>query len=109
MPGDIPCTGILADSKIQGDYEDETGNSILECFQKLSYNQVQMVLVARHGPFTWGETPEKAIYNSVMIEQLAKMALLTTLVDHSIQPMKTTYINKHFDRKHGSSATYGQK
>ena len=109
VPGGIPCTGILADEKIAADYEEETGNIILECFRRFSYKEVQMVLVARHGPFTWSETPEKAVYNSVVLEQLAKMALLTTLADQSVQPLKETLVQKHFYRKHGSDATYGQK
>ena len=109
VPGDIPCTDILADEKIEADYEEETGNIILESFRQLSYKEVQMVLVARHGPFTWGETPEKAVYNSVVLEQLAKMALLTTFADQSVQPLKETLVQKHFYRKHGSGATYGQE
>ncbi len=108
-PGNIPCTAVLSDEQIERDYEEETGHQIIELFRELSYKDVEMVLVACHGPFTWGSTPEKAIYNSVVLEELAKIALLTTHIDPSVQPLKKTMLMKHYRRKHGDRTTYGQR
>lgn len=105
---EIPCTKIMSDEMIKADYEQETGNQIVKAFKNLSYKEVEMVLVASHGPFTWGETPEKAIYNSVMLEKLARMSLLTLLIDPNIPEIKQTLIDKHYQRKHGRNAYYGQ-
>jgi L-ribulose-5-phosphate 4-epimerase len=104
----IPCTNIMPDDKIRGDYEEETGNLICEAFKNLSYKEVEMVLVACHGPFTWGVSVEKAVYNSVVAEELAKMALLTVAIDATALPLKQTLIDKHYERKHGKNAYYGQ-
>ncbi len=109
LPTEIPCTGIMPDKMIKGDYEKETGNLIIEVFKKLSYEKVQMVLVAGHAPFTWGETPEKAVYNSVMLEELAKMAMFTLQINPGVPALKQTLIDKHYQRKHGKNAYYGQK
>jgi L-ribulose-5-phosphate 4-epimerase len=68
-----------------------------------------MVIVASHGPFTWGDSPEKAVYHSVILEYLAKMALNTIAINPDIPPVKDTLINKHFQRKHGKNAYYGQE
>lgn len=105
---DIPCTEFMSDEKIQGDYEQETGNQIIQAFQDISYKEVQMVLVAGHGPFTWGETPEKAVFNAVVLEALAEMALLTEQINPQISRLKETLIQKHYQRKHGPNAYYGQ-
>ena len=107
--GDIPCTGLISDEQILGDYEEETGNRIIERYKDLSYKDVPMVLVAAHGPFTWGENPEKAVYNSVILEELAKMALYTVAVNPDAAGIKKPLIDKHFLRKHGKDAYYGQK
>ena len=109
IPGEIPCTGVMTDRQIQGDYEEETGNCILDCFRELSYENIEMVLVACHGPFTWGKTPEKAVYNSVVLEELAKIALYTVLLNPSVQPIKKSLLDRHFYRKHGDNAYYGQR
>jgi L-ribulose-5-phosphate 4-epimerase len=109
VPGEIPCTRVISDSCICGDYEEETGNLILDRFASLSYEDVEMALVACHGPFTWGKTPEKAVYNSVVLEELAKIALFTTLLNPDIGYLKETLLQKHFYRKHGKDAYYGQK
>lgn len=106
---DIPCTEFMEDEKITGDYEIETGNQILETFQKLSYEEIEMVLVAGHGPFTWGKTAEKAVHNSVILEELAKMAYITIQINPHIKTLKETLIKKHYERKHGPNAYYGQK
>lgn len=105
---DVPCTAPMSDDMIQGDYETETGRQIVEAFAGLSHKEVEMVLVACHGPFTWGETPQKALYNSAVLEELAKMALLTLRVDWQTPPLKSALIEKHYQRKHGSNAYYGQ-
>ena len=105
---DIPCTPVMNDKEIKGDYEEETGNLICRTFKTLSYIEVEMALVACHGPFTWGKTPEKAVYNAVVAEELAKMALWTIAVDPKTTRLKKTLINKHYQRKHGGNAYYGQ-
>ena len=108
IAGPIPCTEIMSDEQIQRDYEEETGNQILECFDELSYEETEMVLVAAHGPFSWGKTLEKAVNNSVVLEELAKIALYTTMINQSAQQIKDTLLAKHYYRKHGKDATYGQ-
>lgn len=105
---DIPCTEIMSDDMIKGDYEEETGNQIIQSFRNLSYKEIEMVLVACHGPFTWGRTPEKAVHNSVILEKLAKIAFLTLQINPSIPRLKEALINKHYQRKHGRDAYYGQ-
>lgn len=105
---DIPCTDFMSDAMIQGDYEEQTGLQIVKTFEKLSYEQVQMVLVAGHGPFTWGETPEKAVFNAVVLEALAHMAYLTEQINPQVTRLKESLIQKHYMRKHGPNAYYGQ-
>ena len=106
--GEIPCTAIMSDEAIKGDYETETGNLIIETFNSYSYKHTPMVLVASHGPFTWGTTPEQAVYHSVILEYLAKMALNTLSINPDISPVKKSLIDKHFNRKHGENSYYGQ-
>ena len=106
---DIPCTEFMSDEMIKGDYEIETGNQIVKKFENLSYEDIEMVLVAGHGPFTWGNTLEKAVYNSVILEELAKMAYLTRQINPKAIPLKESLIRKHYERKHGPDAYYGQK
>jgi L-ribulose-5-phosphate 4-epimerase len=105
----VPCTEFMTREMIQGDYELETGNQIINRFKDLSYKEVEMVLVAGHGPFTWGKTPEKAVYNSVVLEELAKMALFTYQINPAIKELDDVLIQKHYQRKHGPNAYYGQK
>ena len=106
----VPVTDVMTDAMIQGDYELETGNQILDIFKEhnLSPEEVEMVLVACHGPFTWGKTAAKAVYNATVLEELAKMALLTLQINPSVSPIKQTLIDKHYFRKHGKDAYYGQ-
>ncbi len=106
---DIPCTEVMSDDAIKGNYELETGNQILDVFKDSDYKEIEMVLVAGHGPFTWGKTPEKAVYNSAVLEELAKMACLTMQINPGIQPIKQTLRDKHYQRKHGDNSYYGQK
>ncbi|MBN2545054.1 MAG: L-ribulose-5-phosphate 4-epimerase [Spirochaetes bacterium] len=107
---EVPCTEVMSNEMIKGDYEEETGNQIIETFkkQKLTYKEIEMVLVACHGPFTWGSTPEKAVYNSIVLEELAKMALYTFLINPEIKEIKKELIDKHYFRKHGKNSYYGQ-
>lgn len=109
LASEIPCTPVMDDGKIKGDYEIETGNQILEVFQHISHKAVEMVLVACHGPFTWGKTPEKAIYNSAVLEEIARMALLTERLNPGTRQLKQSLIDKHYQRKNGAAAYYGQR
>jgi L-ribulose-5-phosphate 4-epimerase len=105
---DVPCTAIMSDEAVAGDYEIETGNQILECFKDRDPTHTPMVLVAGHGPFTWGKTPEKAVYNAAVLEELAKMAFVTRSLDPSAVRLPNALVSKHFQRKHGKNAYYGQ-
>lgn len=106
----IPVTQVMSDAMIQGDYEHETGNQILNVFreQNLSASEVEMVLVACHGPFAWGKNPAKAVYNATVLEELAKMAYLTLTINPDTPRIKQSLIDKHYFRKHGKDAYYGQ-
>jgi L-ribulose-5-phosphate 4-epimerase len=106
---DVPCTNIMSDEAVERDYEVETGNQILECFKGREPLHTPMVLVAGHGAFTWGETPEKAIYNAAVLEELARMAFVTRALDPASARLPERLIRKHFERKHGKNAYYGQK
>ena len=108
LPTDVPCTMAMSDERIKGNYEEETGNLIVEAFRDLSYQAVPMVLVAGHGPFTWGETAEAAVFHSVVLEELAKIALFTLQVKPDAVRLNQALIDRHFLRKHGDGATYGQ-
>jgi L-ribulose-5-phosphate 4-epimerase len=106
----VPVTEVMSDAMIQGDYEHETGNQILNVFreQNLSASEVEMVLVACHGPFAWGKNPAKAVYNATVLEELAKMAYLTLTINPDTPRIKQSLIDKHYFRKHGKDAYYGQ-
>jgi L-ribulose-5-phosphate 4-epimerase len=101
----------MEDSMIQGNYELETGNQILHCMKskKLDYSEVEMILVGNHGPFTWGKTPKKAVYNSAVLEELARMAFLTEQTNNKASRLKDALIRKHYERKHGPDSYYGQQ
>jgi L-ribulose-5-phosphate 4-epimerase len=107
---DIPCTEMMANEKINGDYEKETGFQIIDAFkaQNLNPDEVEMVLVAGHGPFTWGINAAKAVYNSKVLEELCKMALLTEKIFSGVEKLKSSLIEKHYNRKHGGNSYYGQ-
>ena len=110
LTSDIPCAPPMRDELIAGDYEHMTGIQILECFERkgLTYQEVEMILIGNHGPFTWGKTPEKAVYNSKVLEELAKMAYLTLQINPNAPRLKDALIKKHYERKHGKNAYYGQ-
>lgn len=107
---DIPCTPPMSDEMIKGDYELETGFQIINCFKErnLSYEEVEMILVGSHAPFTWGKTGDKAVHNAAVLEQVAKMAWLTEQINPTAPRLKNALIKKHFERKHGSDSYYGQ-
>jgi L-ribulose-5-phosphate 4-epimerase len=109
LPTEVPCTDLISDEMIKGDYEKETGKQIVDAFAARSYKETPMVLVAGHGPFTWGDSPEKALYHSQMLEELAKMAALTLQINPSTPRLKKTLVDKHFKRKHGPDSYYGQE
>jgi L-ribulose-5-phosphate 4-epimerase len=101
---DVPCTAVMSDEAVERDYEIETGNQILKCFERRNPLQTPMVLVAGHGAFTWGESPEKALYNAAVLEELARMAFVTRSLDPDAARLPETLVRKHFERKHGKRA-----
>ena len=107
---DIPCAPVLTDEMIQGDYEYETGNQIFEVFERkgLSHREMEMVLLQNHGPFTWGKTAEKSVYNAAVLEEVAHIAYLTLQINPETPRLKDTLRMKHYERKHGKNAYYGQ-
>ncbi|RNL53382.1 L-ribulose-5-phosphate 4-epimerase [Pedobacter jejuensis] len=107
---DIPCAPPMDDEMIKGNYEYETGFQIMNHFEGLglSYEEVEMILVGNHAPFTWGKTAEKAVYNSAVLEAVAKMAILTEQINATAPRLKDSLIKKHYERKHGDGAYYGQ-
>lgn len=107
---DIPCAPPMEDHLIAGNYEHNTGIQILDSFRdrNLDYTEVPMVLIGNHGPFTWGDTAAKAVYNSKVLEALAEMAYLTRQINPAAPRMKAALIQKHYERKHGKDAYYGQ-
>lgn len=107
--GEIPCTRPMTDAEIKGEYELETGNVIIETFKDKNPNYIPGVVVYGHGPFTWGKSPEDAVHNSVVLEEVAKMAHNTMVLNPAAKPISLTLLDKHFLRKHGANAYYGQK
>ena len=107
---DIPCAPPMNDEMIKGNYEYETGFQIINELKErgLTYEEMEMILVGNHAPFTWGKTAEKAVYNSAVLESIAKMALLTEQVNANAPRLKEALIKKHFERKHGPDSYYGQ-
>ena len=107
---DIPCAPPMADELIEGNYEHNTGIQILDCFKErnLDYNEVEMVLIGNHGPFAWGKNAAKAVYNTKVLETVAQMAYLTLQINPQAPRLKDSLIKKHYERKHGKNAYYGQ-
>jgi len=110
LTSDIPCAPPMSDELIKGNYEHNTGIQIINCFteRKLSYKEVEMVLLGNHGPFTWGATAAQAVYNSKVLEVVAEMAYITLQINPQAPRLKDALIKKHYDRKHGKDAYYGQ-
>ena len=107
--GAVPCTRELTPAEVADDYELNTGRVIEERFHDLDAEAFPGVLVAGHGPFAWGPTPRKAVENAVALEQIAAMALDTLLLDPAAEPAPSYVLDKHYFRKHGPGAYYGQK
>jgi L-ribulose-5-phosphate 4-epimerase len=106
--GEIPCTRKMTPEEISGKYEEETGNVVVEAFMKRNPMDIPAVLVNMHGPFTWGKDAMDAVHNSVVLEEVAKIAFHTMQLTPEIGPMDQALLNKHFLRKHGANAYYGQ-
>ena len=107
--GEIPCTRCMTPAEIAGEYEKETGNVIVETFQGKDAAQIPAVLVHSHGPFTWGKDAAQAVYHAVVLEEVAKMAVYTRQIKPDAAPAPQNIQDKHFLRKHGPNAYYGQK
>ena len=106
--GEVPCTRTVSDKEIQGEYELETGNVIVETFKGKDPEYVPGVLVKSHGPFTWGRNPEDAVHNSVVLEEIARMSHASLLLQPGLGPVPQALLDRHFLRKHGKNAYYGQ-
>ncbi|REE55328.1 L-ribulose 5-phosphate 4-epimerase [Paenibacillus taihuensis] len=106
--GEIPVTRQMTREEIENGYELETGNVIVETFKDRDPSQVPSVLVNSHAPFNWGKDPHEAVHNAVVLEEVAKMALHTYALNPGIGSMDQALLDKHFLRKHGASAYYGQ-
>ena len=107
---DIPCAAPMNDEMIQGNYEYQTGFQIINALKEknMSYEEMEMILVGNHAPFTWGKSAAKAVYNSAVLEEVAKMAYLTESIKADALRLKDALIKKHFERKHGPDSYYGQ-
>lgn len=105
---DIPCTADMTEAEVKGDYELETGNVIVNRFEGLNPLHTPGVLVKNHGPFAWGKDPHDAVHNAVVMEQVAKMAYIARQVNPDLT-MNPLLVEKHFSRKHGPNAYYGQR
>lgn len=108
--GDIPCTREMTKDEVVDDYELNTGKVIIETIEKLHYDPMAIpgIIVKNHGPFTWGTSPANAVYNAVVMEKVAEMNLKTLLLNPNAE-LKQYVLDKHYMRKHGSNAYYGQK
>jgi len=111
LTSDIPCAPPMKDEYIKGDYEHMTGYQIIDCLaeKNLDYQEVEMILVGNHAPFTWGRTVSKAVYNSAVCEEVAKMAFLTLQINPRAEKLNEALKKKHFERKHGGNSYYGQE
>lgn len=106
--GDVPCTPALDRSQIEGEYEAETGRVIVEAFKGLNPVHTPAVLVKNHGPFSWGKTPAEAVYHAKVLEEVAAMTFRSLLLNPAAD-IDDALVQKHFMRKHGPNAYYGQK
>lgn len=108
---DIPCTLPMSDEMIEGDYEYQTGFQILNELsdRNIRPEELNMILIGNHGPFTWGKNAEDAVYNSAVLENIAQMAFISLQINPQAPRLKEALIQKHYERKHGKNAYYGQK
>jgi L-ribulose-5-phosphate 4-epimerase len=107
--GPVPVTRFLTEEEVQSNYEQNTGRIIIECFQNRDANAIPGVLVAGHGPFTWGNNAVDAVRNSLVLDQVAALAIGTLNLDPQKTAIPDYLLNRHYKRKHGSDAYYGQK
>lgn len=108
--GPIPCTRLMTEAEINGRYEWETGQVIVETFRErgLSPQDIPAVLVNAHGPFAWGADAHNAVHNAVVLEEIAYMGIFSRQLTPTLEPMQSTLLDKHYLRKHGKNAYYGQ-
>jgi len=106
--GEIPCTRKMTNAEIKGDYEKATGLVIKETFQQKDPDAIPAVLVNSHGPFTWGADPQGAVHNAVVLEEVAFMAFNALMLEPGLSPMQQELLDRHYLRKHGADAYYGQ-
>ncbi|MRS04680.1 L-ribulose-5-phosphate 4-epimerase [bacterium] len=106
--GTVPCTRQMTPSEIAGNYEEETGKVIIETFRSLDPDSIPAVLVQNHGPFCWGKTPEKAVETAMVLEEVAFMHFHALALNPELSTMQQVLLDKHFLRKHGKNAYYGQ-
>lgn len=109
MYGEIPCIRNLTEEEINGDYEKNTGLSIVEAYEGKDYEAVPACICKNHGPFTWGKDGHEAVHNAVVLEEVAKMAARCEMINPQVQPAPQCMQDKHYFRKHGANAYYGQK
>lgn len=107
--GAVPCTRPMTDAEIAGEYEKETGNVIIEAFREIDPMQVPAALVYSHGPFAWGKDPLEAVHNAVVLEEVAFMDWHAMMLNPAQGPMQQALLDKHYLRKHGANAYYGQE
>lgn len=105
---DVPCTRDMTEAEVKGAYEKETGTVIVEAFRGVNPVHIPGVLVKNHAPFTWGKSVHDAVHNSVVLEEVAKMAFMSRMLNPTLT-MNPLLVEKHFERKHGKNAYYGQK
>lgn len=107
--GEIPCTREMTKDEIESAYEENTGHVIVETFKGTNPDYIPAVLVKNHAPFTWGKSADEAVHNSVVLEEVAMMAIQAKILTPEVKPMPQVLLDKHFLRKHGANAYYGQK
>ncbi len=107
--GEVPCTRDMTPEEINGEYEKETGTVIIEAFEGINPLSIPGVLVKSHGPFTWGKDAKEAVHNAVVLEEISKINYKTITLNPDIEKMQQELLDKHYLRKHGENAYYGQK
>lgn len=109
MYGTIPCLRCLNKTEIDDGYEQNTGKLIVDYFKKADYEAVPAILCKNHGPFAWGKDPDEAVHNAVVLEEVAKMAARCEMINNHVLPAPQELQDKHYYRKHGANAYYGQR
>lgn len=107
--GPVPVSRLIEDNCIKGEYELETGKLIVEMFKNRDYQSMNACIVACHGPFTWGDSPDDSVESAIMLEYIAMLAYRSLRIEGTVEDIKKTLLDKHYLRKHGKDAYYGQK